>query len=105
MNALGGISEWPQHVDCFPDAHPFLKYTEKKIQVQTSCLRLVRWTLKARQFVLGRELGVGWAVCVYCLSVAFSELPRGFASVACSQIQLSAVFRCCGWYGNLFCVF
>lgn len=37
-------------------------------------------------------------------SVAFSELPRGFDSVARGQIQLSAVFRCCGWYGNLLCV-
>lgn len=66
VNALGGIGEWTRHADCFADAHPFLKYAEKMIQVQTSCPRLVPWMLKARQIVLG-ESGTGWAVHVYCI--------------------------------------
>lgn len=110
VKALGGISEKPRHTDCLADAHPFLKHAKKEIQVQPSCLCLVPWMVKARQCVCWRESNGGWAACVYvcvCLlsSVAFSRSARGFDSAAHSQIQLSAVFRCCGWYGNLLCVF
>lgn len=70
MNALGGISEWPRHSDCFADAHPFLKHTEKKIQVQTSCLRLVRWMLKPRQFALGES----WVLGGRCVFIVFGGL-------------------------------
>lgn len=52
------------------------------------------------------ESDEGWAVCVCLLSsAAFSKSARGFDSAARCQIQLSAVFRCRGWYGNLLCVF
>lgn len=93
VKAQGGISEWPRHADCLVDAHPFLKHAKKEIQVQPYCLWLVRCIAKGKRCVL-------WAVCGL-----FSRSVRGFDFATRSQIQLSAVLRCCGWYGNLLCVF
>lgn len=70
MNALGGISEWPRRYDCLADAHPFLKHREKKIQVQTSGLRLARWMLKPRQFALGASRPLGGR----CVFIVFGGL-------------------------------
>lgn len=63
VNGLG-------HADCFSDAHPFLKYAEKMIQVQTSCLRLVPWMLKARPFVLRESRALGGR----CMFIVFGGL-------------------------------
>lgn len=60
VNALGGIGEWPRRSDCFAGAHPFLKYARNHItQVQTSCLRLVRWGLRPRRVALGESRALG----------------------------------------------
>lgn len=76
VNALGGIGEWPRHADCFADAHPFLKYAEKMIQVQTSCLRLVPWMLTARQIVLGESRALGGR-CVFIVLGGLFGITEG----------------------------
>lgn len=48
----------------------FSNTQKKKIQVQTSCLRLVRWMLKPRQFVLGES----WALGGWCVFIVFGGL-------------------------------
>lgn len=84
MNALGGISEWPRHTDCFADAHLFLKYTEKKDTSPNFLPPPGALDAKAQAVCVGRELGVGWVVCVYCLRWPFrnyrGDLTRSLAA-------------------------
>lgn len=72
----------PGSADCPAAAHPFLKHAKKEIQVQPSCLCLVRCVVKGRQ-CLSAE---GWAVCVCLLSWwPFPEHPSGFDQAAKSS--------------------